>query len=137
MRLATIVALIGLVACCGTACGTAIAAASNSKTHHPFIAEESPTTQHEKRFLRRHGDSLEDDEAASEARGLKSAAESVRKALYKVKFPGWLATGRKPEEVREILKITFPYVDHKNWKILKSYQKAYNSFQNSLHPAGM
>ncbi|KAF4146699.1 hypothetical protein GN958_ATG04112 [Phytophthora infestans] len=118
-----IAALIGVLATCSAA--TAI-----PKT--PITRESSFETT--KRFLR--SESVKNDEAIDEERGVQDSLEAARIALLKLKIPGWILSGKKSTDVIRILKITYPYVDDKNWTVLKSFQKVHSKVQHSLHPVG-
>ncbi|POM60497.1 Secreted RxLR effector peptide protein [Phytophthora palmivora] len=126
--------VVGLLASCGGV--AAMDPSSKTIFANPLVSGESISTQQKestRRLLRASEitDAIEDDEE----RGWKSIAEAARKAKYKVQFPVWLAKGKTPTEVAsEYLKMTYPLIDHRNWKIYKSYKKVYDKLQRSLHP---
>ncbi|GMF16472.1 unnamed protein product [Phytophthora lilii] len=81
-----------------------------------------------KRLLRGYDD---DGDNIDEARGSKDALETARKTALKVYFPVWLAKGKTPGEVADFLKMIYPLVNDKNWKVIKSYGKAYRKIHKS------
>ncbi|ETK76771.1 hypothetical protein F441_17241 [Phytophthora nicotianae CJ01A1] len=111
------------------------AAASSPKTlaAGPLNFKQS-SFENTKRFLRK--ESAESSGVIDEERGLKGTLEAARISLLKLKIPGWLAAGKDQTDVIKILKMTYPYVDDKNWKVLKSFQKAHSKLQHSLYPVG-
>ncbi|KAG6959472.1 hypothetical protein JG688_00010057 [Phytophthora aleatoria] len=123
--------LIGLL---GT-CDAATVAASSPKTlaAGPMMTRES-LIENTKRFLRK--ESVKNNEAIDEERGFKDIVEAARIAALKIMIPAWLVAGKDSTEVIKILKMTYPYVDHKNWEVLKSFQNAHGKVQHSLYPVG-
>ncbi|KAG2776290.1 hypothetical protein JG687_00018871 [Phytophthora cactorum] len=123
--------LIGLL---GT-CDAATVAASSPKTlaAGPMMTRES-LIENTKRFLRK--ESVKNNEAIDEERGLKDTVEAARIAALKLNIPFWLVTGKETTDVIKILKMTYPLIDHKNWKVLKSFVKADGKLQHSLYPVG-
>ncbi|KAG7385227.1 hypothetical protein PHYPSEUDO_001696 [Phytophthora pseudosyringae] len=137
MRLdsALLVAIAVFLATCSSVCAATSTKGIAVGTSSSIESLTQGRVEGSNRSLRAEKPSIDDVE--DEERGYKSAVEALRKASYKALFPGWLLAGKKPAEIREKLKITYPYVEHQNWKILKSYKKAYDKLQNTLHPSGM
>ncbi|KAF1784419.1 hypothetical protein GQ600_11548 [Phytophthora cactorum] len=103
--------LIGLL---GT-CDAATVAASSPKTlaAGPMMTRES-LIENTKRYLRK--ESVKNNEAIDEERGFKDVVEAARIAALKSNIPAWLVARKDSTEVIKILKMTYPYVDHKNWR---------------------
>ncbi|ETI32183.1 hypothetical protein F441_20787 [Phytophthora nicotianae CJ01A1] len=127
---AVIVTIIGLHAL--TTYGVTTVAATSSKTLEvgPLTTGET-ANENSKRFLRK--ESAEKNGAANEERDFK---ETVRLALLKLKIPYWVITGKDSSQVRKSLKITYPYIEHKNWEVSKSFDNVKDKIEKSLYPVG-
>ncbi|OWZ02171.1 RxLR effector protein [Phytophthora megakarya] len=127
-----LVTIVGLVA----GCGDAIAVNSKTVSVDSAISVKATNAQSNEDTQRLLRTSKTTDVAGDEERGIRDAVEKGRITALKAKIPLWILQRKSQSDVQELLGMAgvYPLINHKNWKVLKSFMKAERKVHNSLHP---